>query len=233
MTKLYMNLKTQMTIEREYETDPMNPRDWENIGTFYTWEDRYYSPDKHNYSDPLDFFSELLSEEIVEKVHNKYNNTTDFMKDIQERLDKVGYILYPVSKYEHGDIIYNLGTASSWDSGTVGIIFAEKKKIYVELGCKVINNKIRDKVVSAFKAELDDYTAYANGYVFGYIVQSLDKEYDDSCWGFYDELELEELVSEFNLGDIKDWQEYDENILRENFYITTKIIVTPRNLVKE
>ena len=225
MTKLYMNLKTQQVIERVYDEVPENPREWDNLGTFYTWEDRSYSPDNHSYSDPLEFLSELLSEETVYKVHDKYNNTAAFMNDIMNRLDKKGYILYPVSKYEHGNVDYSIGCKQGWDSGTVGFIFATKKKIYECYGVNRLTGLIRNKVINEFKNELKTYTSYANGQVYGFILEDLQGNQVDSCYGFYDyHLSLKELGYEFAISDLNNWEEYDQNKLNGKFDIYTQTV---------
>src|SRR5699024_2608192 len=99
-----------------------------------------------------------------------------------KRLDKIGYILFPVYKYEHGLVGYGLGTSSGWDSGTVGFIFATKKKIYECYGVNRLTGLIRNKVINEFKNELKTYTSYANGQVYGFILEDLQGNQIDSCY---------------------------------------------------
>lgn len=229
MTKVFMNLNTQELVKKVYDPYPDSPREWDNLGTLYTWEDRCYSPDKHNYPESLDFLSELLTEETVYKVHDKYNNTHDFLEDIMKRLDKIGYILFPVYKYEHGLVRYGLGTSSGWDSGTVGVIFASKKKIYQEFKVKRITKEIRNKVVKLFEGELETYTDYANGEVYGYIVESFDGTEIDSCYGFYNfDMTINDVNDYFGLSDFDNWKEYNQEEIDEKFYIYNKTIVESR-----
>lgn len=224
----FMNLKNQMVITIEQDGSATSPRDWDNLGTFYTWDSGYYSPDNQGYSSGLEFLESILGE-IVYKVHEKYNNTTDFMNEIIIRMDKKGYVLYPVSKYEHSNVSYSLGCSSGWDTGTVGVIFADKKEICREFNTKRITSKIREKVIGIFEGELEIYTQYVNGDVNGYIIESFEGEYIDSCWGFYDDCHdvksMYEMVSDYwEIGELDDWQEYDESIINENFEIKTIVI---------
>ena len=223
-----MNLKNQMVIRIEQDGNGESPRDWDNLGTFYTWDGGYYSPDKHEYKGGLDFFESILGE-IVYKLHDKYNNTTDFMNEIIVRMDKKGYVLYSVSKYEHGLVRFSLGYSSGWDSSTIGVIFATKKEIYQEFNTKRITEKIREKVIENFKGELETYTQYTNGEVYGYIIENFSGELIDSCWGFYDACydvkSMFEMVSGYyEIGNLSDWQEYDKSIIDENFNIKTIVI---------
>ena len=126
-----MNLQKQLIVTIDEDEWFESPRESENLGTLYTWEDGYFSPDRQNFSDGLEFLGSIIGEELIEKIYNQYNDTGSLMDDITKRLDKLGYILYPVSKYEHSGVIYSIGVSGGWHSGDtiVGLIFAEKKKI--------------------------------------------------------------------------------------------------------
>jgi hypothetical protein len=47
--------------------------------------------------------------------------------------------------------------------------------------------KWRKMAEKCCRAELDEFESWANGEVYGYIVEDLDGEHLDSCWGFYGE----------------------------------------------
>ena len=84
-----MNLQKQLIVTIDEDEWFESPREWENLGTLYTWEGGYYSPDKQNYSDVLEFLGELLGETLVDKIYNQYNDTGSLMDDITKRLDKL------------------------------------------------------------------------------------------------------------------------------------------------
>ena len=86
-----MNLKKQLTVTIDEDEWYESPRDdWENLGTLYTWEGGYSSPDRQNFSDGLEFLGSIIGEELIEKIHDKYNNNSDFFEFsspfIEERL---------------------------------------------------------------------------------------------------------------------------------------------------
>ena len=231
-----MNLQKQLIVTIDEDEWFESPREWDNLGTLYTWEGEYSSPDKHNFNEGLEFLGSIIGEELIEKIHDKYNNVSEFFEDITKRLDKLGYILYPVSKYEHSDVIYSIGVSRGWDSGVVGVIFAEKKKICEWFNTKKVTQKIREKVIQNFESELEIYTDYANGYGMHSVeIEKLSGDQVEIVGGYYkpDHETIEQcfnLASELvsDLGDLSDWELYNEDKINEAFEIKTVTTVTPR-----
>ena len=232
-----MNLQKQLIVTIDEDEWYESPRDgWDNLGTLYTWEGEYYSPDRQNFSDGLEFLGSIIGEELIEKIHDKYNNDSDFFDDITKRLDKLGYILYPISKHDHSNVRYFLGISSGWDSGTVGVIFAEKKKICEWFNTKKVTQKVREKVAQNFESELELYTDYANGYgIYCVEIEKFSGEQVEICAGYYkpDHETIDQcfsLASELDsdLGDLSDWELYDEDKIDNAFEIKTVTTVTPR-----
>ena len=232
-----MNLKKQLIVTIDEDEWYKSPRDgWDSLGTFYTWQEGYYSPDRQNFSDGLEFLGSIIGEELIEKIHDKYNNDSDFFNDITKRLDKLGYILYPVSKHDHSLVQYFLGVSSGWDTGTIGVIFAEKKKICEWFNTKKVTQKVRENVIQNFESELETYTDYANGYgIYSIEIEKFSGEQIESCGGYYkpDHETIDQcfsLASELDsdLGDLSDWELYDEDKIYNAFEIKTVTTVTPR-----
>ena len=232
-----MNLQKQLIVTIDEDEWYKSPRDgWDSLGTFYTWQEGYYSPDRQNFSDGLEFLGSIIGEELIEKIHDKYNNDSDFFDDITKRLDKLGYILYPVSKYDHGLVEYFLGVSSGWDTGTVGVIFAEKKKICDWFNTKKVTQKVREKVAQNFESELELYTDYANGYgIYCVEIEKFSGEQVEICGGYYkpDHETIEQcfdlaLDLVLDLGNLSDWKEFNQEEIDEKFLIETVTTVTPR-----
>ena len=233
-----MNLQKQLIVTIDEDEWYESPREWENLGTLYTWEDGYFSPDRQNFSDGLEFLGSIIGEELIEKIYNQYNDTGSLMDDITKRLDKLGYILYPVSKYEHSGVIYSIGVSGGWHSGDtiVGVIFAEKKKICNWFNTKKVTQKVRENVIQNFESELETYTDYANGTgMYSVEIEKFSGDQVESCGGYYkyDHDTIEQcldlalgLVSD--LGDLSDWELYDEDKIDNAFEIKTVTTVTPR-----
>ena len=232
-----MNLKKQLIVTIDEDEWFESPREWENLGTLYTWEGGgYSSPDKHNYSDGLEFLGSIIGEELIEKIHDKYNNNSEFFEDISKRMDKLGYILYPVSKHDHSLVKYFLGVSSGWDTGTVGVIFAEKKKICEWFNTKKVTQKVREKVSQNFESELEIYTDYANGYgIYSVEIEKFSGEQVEICGGCYkpDHDTIDQCFSlalelDSDLGEISEWKEFDQEEIDEKFLIETVTTVKAR-----
>ncbi|QYH51004.1 hypothetical protein [Liquorilactobacillus hordei] len=215
----YINKKGQvLSIEAdECAENPM--REWGMFGTYYTFESRSFSPQEHKYSDSMEFLGSIIGDELVEKIHDKYSNTSDFLSDVLKRINKLGYIMFPISKFEHSNVVYSIGVSNGWDCGTVGLAFVTKEKLYKEFGKKRISSQVIERVKNIFESELNTYTQWCNGEVYGFTVSDSKGEVVDSCWGFYglcQDTDLDEAVKSglletvaesTNCGEPSDWEE--------------------------
>lgn len=117
--------------------------------------------------------------------------------DVREAVVKL-----PVYKYEHSGIALSTSNASypfndRWDSCLAGYIIATREDILKEFNAKRLTAKLKDKAVEILKNEVEIYSQYINGEVYGFKVFSgiddgvPDEEIEevgteeDSCWGFY------------------------------------------------
>ena len=153
-----IELPNGFKLEVHYDPSPVNPREDENLGTFQVYSTRYPSPD-------------------------------DIVRDPPEILDdEIGIKVWA---YAHSSVIYKAAPKNPftcpWDSAFAGIIFCSKKKAREHLGLKRLTEKNVQDVLQILSDEVDTYTRYYNGEVYGYMVFDAEGECVDSCWGFYDE----------------------------------------------
>jgi len=96
-------------------------------------------------------------------------------------------VVLPVYKFEHGEIALQCEPfACRWDSGQVGWIIADEEAIKrVGMVFPEDKDKRREDVERALRSEVESYSHYVNGDVFGYIIFDKDGNNIDSCWGFY------------------------------------------------
>jgi hypothetical protein len=128
---------------------------------------RYDLGDKHNYS------------------VDDYNSWEEMEKAILKEEGK-GTIILPLYLYDHSGVSISTGSFSCrWDSGQVGFIIADKKKILQEFGGKILTKKTKEKVVSILESEVSTYSQYLEGEVYGFIIEDEEGEQLDSCFGFY------------------------------------------------
>jgi hypothetical protein len=195
-----ITLKDGRTVEIEQDMYPDSPRTWDNLGTFYTFERRYASPDQHHYDSPTDLRVALADiDDTLNRIDDRYAHLAillgeqyadDKLRAMKhEAIDNAidaKYIMLNVYKYEHSGVIYRTSPFSDpWDSGQVGYIFVSKEAVRKEWKVKRITRKLRAQVEEVLSGEVDVYSQYANGEVYGIIVRDADGEEIDACWGFY------------------------------------------------
>ena len=82
------------------------------------------------------------------------------------------FIAFPVYMYDHSGTAYSIRPFSCpWDSGRAGTLFLRRSDF---------GRPLR----KAAESILATYTAWANGQVYGFIVEDGNGEHLDSCWGF-------------------------------------------------
>lgn len=230
--RILMNLSDGLVITRDYDGDSENPREWANLTTFLTWEHHYNSPDYNAFSDSEAFIDHLLGCGTFERLHDKYATITGFFDEITSIADKKGFILLPVSKFEHGTVNYYIGTDSGWDCGTVGVIYVSKADIYNEYNVKRISKKLYGNVIKQLENELEVYTQWGNGEVYTYTLESVNGDFIDGIGGMYTynvATTIKELSEYFDLGNSSDWEPYDQKKIDDTFIIETVTTVTRKD----
>lgn len=155
------------TIKIFRDEFPMDPRrDFEPLGTFITWTRRYRSPDENPFETPEEFQQYVREEEIPEE-----------------------YII-SVYVYIHGGITFRTTPFSDpWDSGQAGYIYMEPEAAERSFDGDT------ERVRKCLEAEVEEYSDWCEGRVYGFVIEDEDGENVDSCWGFigdYDGYCLEE-----------------------------------------
>lgn len=147
------------TIEVQYDDWPIDPREWDNLGTIVCWHCHYNLGDKHNFNDPEDF--------------------QDFLKENPA-------VVLPVYMYDHSGITLNTtGFTCLFDSSQVGYIFVTLEKIRTEYGVKSVSQKIRKRVEGYLVGEIAEYSQYVEGDIYGFHVKDNEGNCIDACGGFY------------------------------------------------
>lgn len=112
----------------------------------------------------------------------------DEKPDRDNEPDPRHFIVLPVYRYEHSGVAYNTtGFHCPWDSGQTGYIYVSKAKVRDEWGVKRISPQLREKVEGILRSEVEVFSQWANGEVYGFITKDEDGEEIDSCWGMYDD----------------------------------------------
>lgn len=154
-------------IEIYYAEDTESPREWDNLGHLFTFNNRYDIGDKHDYNS------------------NMFNSFEEWKTQLKKDY-KVLEIL-PVYMYDHsGQTIATTPFHCKWDSGQIGWIFTTPEKLK-ELGAP------RETARQQLEDEIKTYDQYIKGEIYGFIVYKVEtcnlghkhRENVDSCSGYY------------------------------------------------
>jgi hypothetical protein len=168
-------------IEVLHDIDSESPRGWDNLGKMLCWNRRYTLGDAHDLID------------------DKPSSWDKMIYTLEHTYDAA--IIITIYSYEHGNITISTKPFSCpWDSGTLGVIYADRATIRGEYGCKYMTKKILGKVRELLEDEVEIYNKYLTGNVYAYRLYDASGKEIDSCYGcYYDNtndiiVEVKELV---------------------------------------
>jgi len=148
-----------LTVEPEpYIDESFNPRAFmDNESTMACFHKRYTLGDEgHGYnSDDYEGWDEM--EEAIQE-----NENPD--------------CILPLRLYDHSGISMSVGTASDWDSGRVGFIWAKK-----------FPEETLEQLEARLRSEVEVYDTYLRGGIYRFTVKDSNGEVMESCTGFYSE----------------------------------------------
>jgi len=149
-----------------HDSSADSPREWDNLGTMICFHNRYDLGDKHNYSS-----DDYSGWEEMKQALIKEENTA---------------VILPLYMYDHSGISISTSPFSCrWDSGQIGFILVSKKKALEEFGGKIVTKKLKERLEKILEGEVETYTQYVEGEVYGFQIVDEDDEIIDSCYGFY------------------------------------------------
>lgn len=142
----------------------------DNLPRKYIWQ----SDKRFSVEEPVD--DDIYWEEVSITKPDSFCNWDEVEEAV--KLLYPGCVLLSVYKYEHGGVAFNTtGFSCPWDSGQVGYILVTKEVLDHEW------NGDREKAESCLKAEVAEYSAWANGDVYRYEVyapsETEDEDEDD------------------------------------------------------
>ena len=209
MTELYINQKLNQLLELGLELDyggiAESPLEYVDDSIKFFIE----TPNVVN-----DLIDNLFDgdEEAYQIEHDKHNSASGLFGGLNKIAKKQGMLIYPISKYEHSQVAYELGTGEGWDCGTVGFVLVDLKQAKKEYR---FNNKT--EIENYLGSLLEDYTDYANGYVYCATTYELDSKgekediIDEICNLLSNDTNIKGLLELGVIeGELKDWKEAKE-----------------------
>lgn len=203
--KNYVNELEKVLVKVDYDEYAESPREWSNLWTILTWTSRYNSIDNNPYYDLEEFLADYLTEKQIANLYKGEPSTKEFFERIQKRFYNLGYLIAPITKYEHGQVSYSAGVSQGWDAGVVGLAMVNINDVKKEYGTSVLSKGLKEKVFNILNSELNTYNMWANGEA--YILSLVDDEGNtiDSLGGMLGYDSEEAMVKEY----IDFWTEYD------------------------
>lgn len=156
----------------EYDTDCESPRQDGNLGYFYTKAIKYESPD----GNIGEIYNAMIAGES--EAYNTESHIKIMTRLIEENTMEKVLAVYPINRFEHGNIKYSIGMAKGFDYSNCGFYIITDKTV------KSVGTKPKD-FENVIKAELDMYNAWVNGEIYRFTLLDDKGEQVDSVGGFY------------------------------------------------
>jgi len=164
-------------VHIEHDDWCSSPREWDNLGTFYTWMRGYNSPDDGR----PDSIESLAYEYGLEDVN-------DSPAKFVGKFNACRGVALLVYAYDHSGVCYKASDANPfcdpWDSGIAGVIFATNEKIKKYRMIDEVTQDVRDAVRECLVGEVDEYNEWANGNCHMFTTYDKFGEAIDDCCGF-------------------------------------------------
>lgn len=165
-----INLKNNTTLKIFIDYDPENPRNYDNVSTFYCFHRSYNLGDQHDID------------------HNDYNS----FKEMVEENFNLDDIVLPLFLYDHSGITISTRSFSCvWDSGQIGFAVITKEQIIKEFG--EYNGRTKQSARLAIEREVEIYDRYLRGDVYRYETSD-GRKIIDEVGGYYS---IKDIIGEF------------------------------------
>ncbi len=171
-----------------YDECGESPREWDNITEIHYHSSRYTLGDT-NWYNKIDEYDAML-----------------------RKAKRQGDLVIPMFAYIHSGIALSLQSFygrlpqghAEFDSGRAGTVIVRRKDILDNWGTgkkKRITKAMLESAYNSAKGDIETLNQYFSGEVYGYSID----DGEESCWGFYGE--IEEIMQEAK--DIVDWMVKD------------------------
>ena len=194
--KKYVNIKEELFIEVEHDVWAESPRTWDNLWTIYTWENRHDSPDKNPFPSFDHFIEDHFTEKQVMNLDKHRTTGKEHFAALERYFARIGYLVAPVNRYEHGSVIYSVSTRTGWDYGVVGIAIVSYDELRYQYISKAVTEEVKKRALKLLELELKEYTAWANGEVYTASLTNFDGECIDSISQIYGDT-MEDVVKTY------------------------------------
>lgn len=168
-------------IELHYDTEPMSPREWTQLGTIITWgRDSGWGDETLKY-EPYD---------------------TDYSTirwAVRIRREREATVVIPVQSSDYGSSGCQINICD-WDNANAVILDTPRGREECwgapQADLREVTALDREQIRESLGYEIQEMDTWARGEVYGFIVESADGETLESVWGFMGDDGLKEAKSE-------------------------------------
>lgn len=163
------------------------PRDWDNLGTMVCFHRSYILGDTGG--PPKWRERKNRAGDTIPSKFPTFETFQDFCDWQQEEASEGKmYLVLGLKLYDHSGIWMNTVTErwwwhAGWDSMQVGWIYVSYLDIDHEYG--EVNDDTIARTTKCLLGEVEAYSQFISGQVYGYVVKDRNGEWLDSCWGYY------------------------------------------------
>lgn len=148
----------------ENDLEILDPRDWDNLGTFYHVHPRY---DLGNCR--VDDYNHLLDKLTPFDGYDEPKTAQKWFR--------ANYIIIPVYLMDHSGLSISWNSfGDPWDSGQVGWYVVSKEEVRKEYGWERLTVERISKVKEYMRSELETYNQWLTGDVWYYCVENPEGE---------------------------------------------------------
>ena len=154
---IFEKTEGNVTLKVLVDDSPLNPRtEYDNLGKILYTSSRYCLGDRQ-------------AEE----------------EEIRSIMESDEYLWLPVYACIHsGTRLSTAEFGDKWDSGMSGIVYVSMPDALKEWSKKRLTPKLREAILGCLKTEVETFSQYLNGEVYGWVIE-VDGGHVDSCWGFF------------------------------------------------
>lgn len=111
-------------------------------------------------------------------------NEAQLMEWVRE--DHGARVIRKVGMIDHSGVSFYMGGGASasdpggWDSGTCGYIMDTPERL-AEMGCELLTD---EQIAASLTSEIEEYSAWSSGDVYGIVIKDGNGDQVDSCWGY-------------------------------------------------
>lgn len=194
--KKYVNLQEKIFIDVEHDDCILSPRTWDNLWTIYTWEREHDSPDENPFPTLDHFLEDHFTERQVDNLDKYRTSGREHFAALERYFGRIGYLVAPVNRYEHGSVQYSVSTRTGWDRGVVGVALVSYEDLKREYISKTVTEEVKRRALKLLELELKEYTDWANGEVYTACLMNFSGECTDSLGGIYGDT-MEDVVKTY------------------------------------